>query len=84
MSIVEQFTNLPNTFKSPFLKDRVDSVTIEIRSKTTIFDKQLVSARVYLKNGQTRGTQDFTGDDLVSVVRDVETFIQRLPNNYKE
>ena len=74
---INKIIHLPTDFTNPFLKDKVDRITIEIRH-ISVFHPQSVSANIWFVNGNTDGIQKITGDDLSSVVNQIESFINSL------
>ena len=76
--LIESLVHLPTDFKNPFLKNKVDRIIIEIHKQDGYFHKQPVSAKVWFENGNTTGLQTIEGQDLVSVVGKIETFLKTL------
>jgi hypothetical protein len=75
--ITDQTIHLPTGFKNPFLKEKVSSIDIKI-APISMFHKKAVTARVWFSNGSTDGIQDIKGDDLLSVMNQIETFLNSL------
>jgi hypothetical protein len=65
-------------FKNPFEKKKVDRINIEI-SKPSLFKKgNCIRAQIWFENGDTTGLQNVYGNDLSTVVNEMNTFIQSL------
>lgn len=76
--LIESRIHLPTDFKNPFLKDKVDRIIIEIHKQDKFFHKHPVSAKVWFENGNTTGLQNIDGNDLRTVVNQIETFLKTL------
>lgn len=63
-------------FKNPFSKDCVNNIFFHINPNIT--SKYRMNATVKFINNNTIGEQNFFADDFVTLVKNVENFIQSL------
>ena len=70
---------IPSEFKNPFNKDSIDRVYYEFHRSKSMFRKDCFhKASIYLKQGNTSGTQEFFDDDPEKLRKKVENFINNL------
>lgn len=80
MNLLSVFKNSDrplSPLNDPFKKDAVVAVRFHIYTGLGGFSKSM-SASVEFQNGNTKGQQDFRGDDFGVLVRQVEDFITTL------
>lgn len=71
--------NVPIEFNNPFLKEKINSIKIEIRPKGLFFQKEYtMEAVVYMQNGNTSADQKFKSNDLQDLLNQVTAFFQEF------
>ena len=75
MSLVGFSKDLPDVFKDPFRKDKVEGINLRT---FTYNSKTVWVGRVTFKNGDTKGTQEFEHKDFTTIVKQIEDFINSL------
>lgn len=70
-------TSLPSVLKDPFTKTKITDVRVHYRDAWGK-GEWFASGYVEFKNGNTEGTQKFTGETFDDVVRQIKVFIENL------
>lgn len=79
INIFDNDDNKVNIINNPFIKDCITGIVIRY-SKMTFFNKDnhIFTGYVEFSNGNTKGTQEFKGNNLVDVFIQIKDFCEKL------